>query len=250
MDVRLDGKVALVTGGSKGIGKAIATEMARSGASVMISSRKEAALKEASRDMPGEVAWFAANAGRPEDVDACVTATVERFGSVDILVNNAATNPYSGPLMELDVPRASKTFEVNMLGPLVWTQACWKASMVGRSGVVLNVSSIGGIRGGKSPVAWYSATKAGLIHLTASLAAELGPNVRANAICPGVVKTDMARLLWEQDEDGAASGYPLGRLGVPEDISGLATFLCSDAASWITGSVVVVDGGALVGGGR
>lgn len=250
MDVRLDGKVALVTGASKGIGRAIATELADSGAKVMISSRKSEALKEAAQGMRGEVAWFAANAGRPEEAESCVAATVERFGAVDILVNNAATNPYVGPLMDLDLARATKTFEVNLLGPLMWTQACWKASMAGGSGAVLNVSSIGGVRGAKSTLAWYSMTKAGLLHLTESLAGEMGPRVRVNAICPGVVKTDMARALWEKDEERVAATYPLKRLGIPEDIAGMATFLCSEAASWITGSVFVVDGGALVGGAR
>ncbi|MBV9660241.1 MAG: SDR family oxidoreductase [Acidimicrobiales bacterium] len=250
MEIRLDGKVALVTGASKGIGKAIATELARSGAKVMISSRKEVALKEAAESMTGEVDWFAANAGNPVDAEACVERTVERFGRIDILVNNAATNPYSGPLMELDAPRATKTFEVNLLGPLVWSQACWRAGLADGSGVILNVSSIGGVRGGKTTIGWYGMTKAGLLHLTQSMAAELGPAVRVNAICPGVVKTDMARALWERDEEGAAEPYPMKRLGIPEDISGAATFLCSDAASWITGAVFVVDGGALVGGTR
>jgi NAD(P)-dependent dehydrogenase (short-subunit alcohol dehydrogenase family) len=250
VDIRLDGKVALVTGGSKGIGRAIAAELARSGAKVMISSRKEAALKEAAESMVGDVGWFAAHAGRAEDVEACVTATVERFGAVDILVNNAATNPYAGPLMDLDVGRAVKTIEVNLLGPLLWVQNCWRAWMAEASGVVINISSIGGVRGARSPIAWYSMTKAGLIHLTQTMAAELGAHVRVNAICPGVVKTDMARMLWEGDEEGVARAYPLRRLGMPEDIAGLATFLTSDEAAWITGSTFVVDGGALVGGSR
>jgi NAD(P)-dependent dehydrogenase (short-subunit alcohol dehydrogenase family) len=250
VDVRLDGKVALVTGASKGIGRAIAAELACSGARVMISSRKETALKEAAESMEGDVAWFAAHAGRPEDIEACVSATVERFGAVDVLVNNAATNPYAGPLMDLDVGRAIKTVEVNLLGPLLWVQNCWRAGMAEASGVVINISSIGGMRGTKSPLAWYSMTKAGLIHLTQSMAAELGPRVRVNSICPGVVKTDMARLLWESNEEGAARAYPLKRLGVPKDVAGLATFLCSEEGSWITGSTFIVDGGALVGGSR
>jgi len=250
MDVRLDGKVALVTGASKGIGRAIAAELAASGAQVMLSSRKQDALAEAASTMKGDVAWFAANAGDPDAAEACVGATVDQFGAVDILVNNAATNPYNGPLMDLDRPRAEKTFQVNLLGPLVWTQACWRASMQSRGGAVLNISSIGGIRGGSSALAWYSMTKAGLLHLTQSLAGELGPGVRVNAICPGVVKTDMARALWEADEEGVAQTYPLKRLGVPEDVATMAAFLASDAASWITGGVFVVDGGVLVGGAR
>ena len=250
MEVRLDDRVALVTGASKGIGRAIAAELSASGARVMLVSRKAPALKEAAADMPGEVAWHAGNVGDPDAADAAVAATIERFGAVDILVNNAATNPYVGPLMGLDVPRAEKTVQVNLIGSLLWTQACWRASMQERGGVVLNISSIGGIRAGRSQLAWYSATKAALLHLTQSLAAELGPGVRVNAICPGVVKTDMARALWEADEAGVAATYPLERLGVPEDVATMAAFLVSDAAAWVTGSVFVVDGGVLVGGAR
>ncbi|HKE74433.1 MAG TPA: SDR family oxidoreductase [Acidimicrobiales bacterium] len=250
MEVRLDGKVALVTGASKGIGRAIAAQLAASGARVMLSSRKEDALAEAASTMDGEVAWFAANAGEPDAAEACVAATVERFGAVDVLVNNAATNPYAGPLIGLDRPRAEKTFQVNVLGPLVWSQACWWASMERSGGVILNVSSIGGLRGGSSSLGWYSMTKAALLHLTQSLAGELGPGVRVNAICPGIVKTDMARALWETDEDGVARTYALERLGVPDDVATMAVFLASDAASWVTGGTFLVDGGALVGGAR
>jgi NAD(P)-dependent dehydrogenase (short-subunit alcohol dehydrogenase family) len=250
MEIRVDGKVALVTGASKGIGRAIAAELAASGAQVMLSSRKEAALAQAAAEMQGEVTWFAANAGDPEGIEACVAATVSRFGRVDILVNNAATNPYAGPLMGLDIARATKTFQVNVLGPLLWVQSAWRVSMQEHGGSVLNVASIGGLRGGASPVAWYAMTKAALIHQTQSLAAELGPSVRVNALLPGVVKTDMARLLWENDEDAVAQAYPMKRLGVPEDLAGIATFLASDAASWITGAVIVVDGGVTVGPSR
>jgi NAD(P)-dependent dehydrogenase (short-subunit alcohol dehydrogenase family) len=241
----LDGKVALVTGASKGIGRAIAAAVADAGASVMISSRKQDQLNEAAKSMNGDVATFAANAGEPDQAEACVTATVDRFGGLDMLVNNAATNPHMGPVIDVDLPRYDKTFQVNVRGPLVWTQAAWRACMQERGGSVINVSSTGGIRHDSS-IGVYNVTKAALIHLTKILAAELAPKVRVNAIAPGLVKTDFARALWEPAEDLVAATMPLGRLGEPEDIAGAALFLASDLSSWMTGEVIVVDGGMLV----
>jgi NAD(P)-dependent dehydrogenase (short-subunit alcohol dehydrogenase family) len=241
----LDGKVALVTGASKGIGRAIAASYAEAGASVMLSSRKQDALDEAAATMTGAVATFAANAGEPEQADACVQATLERFGRLDVLVNNAATNPYMGPVIDVDLPRYDKTFQVNLRGPLVWTQAAWRASMQAHGGSVINVVSIGGIRHGSS-IGVYNVSKAALIHLTKVLASELAPGARVNAIAPGLVRTDFARALWEPAEDAVARTMPLQRIGEPEDIAGAALFLASDLASWVTGEVLVVDGGALV----
>jgi NAD(P)-dependent dehydrogenase (short-subunit alcohol dehydrogenase family) len=246
MELRLDGKVALVTGASKGIGKAIAAEFAASGASVMLSSRKPDALESAAAEMKGEVAWHAANAGRPDEAEAAVEATIKRFGRLDILVNNAATNPYMGPAIDIDLPRYDKTVEVNLRGPLVWTQLAWNGWMKEHGGTVLNIASIGGLTFGGG-IGIYDNTKAALIHLTGHLAHELAPNVRVNAIAPGLVKTDFARALWEPAEEIVAKRTPLHRLGVPEDIASGALFLCSDAASWVTGHTLVVDGGALLG---
>ncbi|HVB93747.1 MAG TPA: SDR family oxidoreductase [Acidimicrobiales bacterium] len=251
MDIRLDGKTALVTGASRGIGMAIAQVFVEAGASVMLSSRKKEALVEA-KDVieankgtgSGEVAWQVANAGDPEQGEACVAATVERFGSVDILVNNAATNPYYGPLMEIDTGRIDKTVRVNQSGYLEWTQAAWRAGMAEHGGVVLNLASIGGLSV-EQGIGWYNVSKAAVIHLTRQLAGELGPKVRVNAVAPGLVKTFFARALWEPAEDQIARRLPLRRLGVPEDIAVAALFLCSDAASWITGHTLVIDGGAL-----
>jgi NAD(P)-dependent dehydrogenase (short-subunit alcohol dehydrogenase family) len=245
MDVRLDGKVALVTGASKGIGRAIAATFAASGAQVMLSSRKKDALDEAAAGMEGEVATFAANAGEPEQAEACVQATLDTFGSVDILVNNAATNPYMGPSIDIDLGRYDKTLQVNLRGPLVWTQLAWNTSMRDRGGAVINIASVGGIGVGSS-IGIYNTTKAALIYLTRTLAAELAPGVRVNAIAPGLVKTDMARALWEPNEAALGKYQPLGRLGEPEDIGKAALFLASDQSSWITGHTLVVDGGALV----
>jgi NAD(P)-dependent dehydrogenase (short-subunit alcohol dehydrogenase family) len=246
MELRLDGKVALVTGASKGIGRAIAAAFADSGARVMISSRKQDALDAAAATMSGEVATFAAHAGDPVQAQACVDATIDRFGAVDILVNNAATNPYFGPTLDIDLPRFDKTVEVNWRGPLVWTQLVWRASMQERGGVVLNIASIGGLSV-EPTIGIYNGTKAALIHLTRTLAAELAPGVRVNAIAPGLVKTDMARALWEPNEQAIARRLPLRRLGDPADIANAALFLASDAASWITGTTIVVDGGAMLG---
>jgi NAD(P)-dependent dehydrogenase (short-subunit alcohol dehydrogenase family) len=145
MEIRLDGKVALVTGASKGIGLAIARYFAENGAKVMLSSRKQDALEAASASIDGETAVFAANAGRPDEAAACVAATVERWGSVDILVNNAATNPLMGPTIDADLSRWDKTFEVNLRGLFVWTQEAWRASMAERGGSVINITSMGGI---------------------------------------------------------------------------------------------------------
>jgi NAD(P)-dependent dehydrogenase (short-subunit alcohol dehydrogenase family) len=244
VEIRFDSKVALVTGSSRGIGLAIAAELAASGARVMLSSRKPEALEVAAAGIDGEVAWFAANAGEPEQAEACIAATMERFGAVDLLVNNAATNPYMGPTIDIDLPRLDKTIAVNWRAPLYWSHLAWHASMQANGGSILNVASVGGLSV-ESSIGAYNATKAALLHLTRTLAAELAPGVRVNAIAPGLVKTDMARALWEPNEAAMAKVMPLARLGEPEDIARASAFLLSDAASWITGSTLVIDGGAL-----
>jgi NAD(P)-dependent dehydrogenase (short-subunit alcohol dehydrogenase family) len=245
MQVSLEGKVALVTGGSKGIGKAIAAEMAASGAKVMISSRKQEQLDDAAAEIAadgGEVATFAANAGDIDAARACVAATVERLGGLDILVNNAATNPYYGATLEVDPDRFDKTFQVNLRGPLYWSQAAYEATLRDEPGVIVNIASVGGMRT-EYGLGVYNLTKAALIHLTRQLAHELGPN-RVVGIAPGLVDTDFASVLVENFGESLAKAMPLKRLGRPDDIANLAVFLASDKASWITGDTYVIDGGA------
>jgi NAD(P)-dependent dehydrogenase (short-subunit alcohol dehydrogenase family) len=248
MELSLAGKVALVTGASRGIGKAIAQAYADAGASVLLSSRKLPDLEAAAAEIGGEVDVAAANAGDPGQAAAAVDRCIERFGGLDILVNNAATNPYFGSTIDIDLPRYDKTWEVNHRGPLVWSQLAWKAAMQERGGSIINISSVGGMTV-EPAIGIYNGTKAALLHLTRTLAAELAPGVRVNAIAPGLVKTDMARALWEPNEEAIASSMPLGRLGEPVDIAHAALWLASDLASWVTGQTIVVDGGAMLGPG-
>ena len=242
MDVRLDGKVALITGASKGIGLAMAKMYTEAGASVMMVSRKIGPDVVSDAGIVGDVQTYAANTGDVEQGRDCVAATIERFGPIDILVNNAATNPYYGPSLGVDEARFDKTFQVNLRGPLFWTQAVWDAGMKDRPGVIINVASVGGLRT-EGALGIYNLTKAALIHMTRQLAAELGPT-RVVGIAPGLVKTDFAKVLVDNYGDRLAAALPLGRIGVPDDIAALATFLASDRASWITGETYVIDGGA------
>jgi NAD(P)-dependent dehydrogenase (short-subunit alcohol dehydrogenase family) len=212
----------------------------------MMTARKAESLEAAAKEVDGEVAWHAGHAGRPEDIEACADATLERFGRIDVLVNNAATNPYAGPTIDVDLPRWDKTFETNLRGPLLWSQVAWRKSMRDHGGSIINVASVGGLA--TNPILGvYDVTKAALLHLTKQLAAELAPGVRVNAIAPGLIKTDFARVLWEGDRgDQVARSYPLKRLGEVEDIAHGALFLASEMSSWMTGQTLVFDGGGLI----
>jgi NAD(P)-dependent dehydrogenase (short-subunit alcohol dehydrogenase family) len=240
----LQGKVAVVTGSSKGIGKAMAAALAAEGAAVMLTSRKQDALDAAADEIraatPGaRLATFAANAGEEDQAAACVAATVDRLGALDVLINNAATNPYAGPVIDTDLAAWDKTFRVNLRGFLVWTQQAWRAWQRDHGGTVINISSVGGIAG-TGGLGIYNVTKAGVIHLTKILANELAPRVTVNCIAPGLVKTDFARVLWEPLGDAA------DELVLPEDVASAAVFLAGPGGSRITGHTLVVDGGSLI----
>ena len=242
VEISLDGKVALVTGASKGIGKAIAARLGRVGREGDAEQSQAGTARSAAAEIDGETAIFAANAGDLDSAAACVAATIETFGGLDILVNNAATNPYFGPTLGVDPARYDKTFQVNLRGPLFWCRRRGSGRSASQPGVILNIASIGGLRA-EYGLGVYNVTKAALIHLTRQLAGELGPT-RVVGIAPGLVQTDFSALLVENFGDALVPAMPTQRLGEPEDIANLAVFLASDRASWITGETYVIDGGA------
>jgi NAD(P)-dependent dehydrogenase (short-subunit alcohol dehydrogenase family) len=250
VNLRLDGKTAVVTGGSRGIGLGIAQSFVDAGAAVMLVSRKaeglEAAAAELTDAAPGsDVAWFAGHVGRQEDAEACVQATLDRFGAVDILVNNAATNPYAGRTIGVDAGRLDKTYEVNLRGPLLWSQVAWNRCMKDHGGVIINIAATGAYST-SGQLGVYCMFKDALVHLTKQLGAELGPRVRVNCIAPGLIKTDFARILWEGERGTTvASELPLRRLGEPSDIGDAAVWVAANA-TWMTGQTIVLDGGGLV----
>jgi NAD(P)-dependent dehydrogenase (short-subunit alcohol dehydrogenase family) len=249
VELRLDGKTALITGGSAGIGLGIATEYVKAGANVMIVSRKaqkcEAAAEALRALGGGDVDWRVAHTGGDDGGADIMASTLERFGAIDILVNNAATNPYAGPLIDTPAAAFDKTYEVNLRGPLLWTQAAWNAWMKDNGGCVINLASVGAFKT-SGALGLYALLKRALVAMTEQLGAELGPGVRVNALAPAVVKTEFARLLWEGEAgERAKKAYPLDRLGEPGDIGRAALWLAADAP-WMTGQTIVIDGGALV----
>jgi 3-oxoacyl-[acyl-carrier protein] reductase len=247
---RFEGKVAIVTGASRGIGLGIAERLVAEGAKVTVTARKKDALDEAVAALGGPDVALAV-AGKGDDVEHqadAIRQTVETFGSVDLLVNNTGINPVYGPMVELDLDAARKIFEVNCLSALSWVQQAHKAWMGEHGGSVVNVSSVGGLKPAPG-IGFYGASKAMLNHITAELAVELGPSIRVNGVAPAVVKTRFATALYEGREEEVASTYPLKRLGVPEDIGSVVAFLLSEDAAWLTGQVVVIDGGLTLTGG-
>lgn len=249
MEVRFDGRAALVTGGSRGIGFAIARELLDGGVDgVTITGRKQDVLDEAAGKLdPDRVLAVPGNVGDDDHVGEAVSRTVDAFGSCDIVVNNAGTNPVAGQIVDIEMPAVDKTWHVNQRAPLVVAREAWKRWMSEHGGVIVNVGSVGGLR--PSPaLGAYNVSKAALHHLTRQLAHELAPGVRVNAVAAAIVKTDFSEILYSWDEEAVARGHPLQRLGEPEDVARAVAFLASDAASWITGIVLPVDGGIVHAG--
>ncbi len=248
MSERFEGKTAIVTGASRGIGLAIAERLVAEGARVVVTARETEALDEAVASLGATHALGVA--GKADDLEHqadTVRQAIETFGSVDLLVNNAGINPAYGPMVELDLGAARKTVEVNCIAALSWVQQVHRAWMKEYGGSVVNVSSVSGVRPAPG-IGFYGASKAMLGSITEQLAVELAPDIRVNAVAPAVVKTKFATALYEGREDQVAAAYPLKRLGDPEDIAGTVAFLLSDDASWITGQLLVVDGGFTLGG--
>lgn len=246
MTTELTGRTAIITGASRGIGLAIGQRLARAGANVVLTSRDQQSADAAAAQIDGNALGVAAHVAEDDAAQRCVDLTLERFGSIDILVNNAGTNPAFGPLIDQDHGRFAKIFDVNLWGPLLWTSCAVKSWMGEHGGAVVNTASIGGMS--SAPLmGMYNATKAALIHVTKQLALELSPGVRVNAICPGVVRTKLAEVLWQEHEQALSTTMPLGRIGEPVDVADAVAFLVSDAASWITGQTLVVDGGQILG---
>ena len=211
----------------------------------MITSRKEDALREAAAFIGGGASYIAGNAGDTDFAQKCVSATLEQFGKIDIFVNNAATNPYSGPTLEVSESQFDKTFQVNLRGPLFWCSQVWSQHMKDNPGVIINIASGAGMRG--SPMTGpYAASKAGMINLTLTLALELAErDIRVNTVSPGPIATEafLEVLGIAADLDAIASTIPLRRLGTPDDIGAAVLYLASPASSWVTGQNILVAGG-------
>jgi dehydrogenase/reductase SDR family protein 4 len=247
----LSGKVAVVTGSTRGIGKSMAEELARAGCKVVLSSRKAEACEEARAEFEKqgfEVLARPCNVSRKEELQALVDATVAKWGRIDIAIANAAANPYYGPLAQIPDEAFDKVF-LNNVKSVLWLASMTLPGMAERGGgSFISIGSIGGIIA-NTVIGAYGMSKAADHHLVRNLAAEWGPkNVRVNAIAPGLIKTDFAKALWEDEKRRAdrEANTPLRRLGVPRDIGGIAVFLASDAAAFITGQTIVADGGVTI----
>ena len=243
MEVRLEGRAGVVTGASRGIGAAIARAMLEAGAEgVVLTGRRPETIEALSEELGPRAVAVAGNVRDVEHAAEAVATAVRSFGSCDLLVNNAGTNPSAGALMDVDMDAVDATWDVNQRAPLVWARVAWDGWMRQNGGSIVSIGSVGGLAPGPMLGA-YNVSKAALHHLTRQLAHELAPSVRVNAVAAAVVRTRLSEALWTADPEGAARAHPLGRLGEPEDVARATVFLLSDAASWITGVVLPVDGG-------
>jgi NAD(P)-dependent dehydrogenase (short-subunit alcohol dehydrogenase family) len=248
---RFRGAAAIVTGASRGIGLAIAERLVAEGARVCITARHRDALDEVVARFPsGSAVAVAGRADDPAHRAAVLDTVASVFGRLDVLVNNAGINPALGPLIDLDLDAARKIVDVNVLGTLAWCQAVVRDDRLGfaASGSIVNVASVTGLTP-SAGIGMYGVSKAAVIHLTRTLAVELGPGVRVNAVAPAVVRTRFARALYEDREDDVRAAYPLKRLGEPDDVAAAVAYLASGEASWVSGEVMTLDGGLLAAGG-
>lgn len=245
---QLDGKVALITGASKGIGEAMARALAAFGASVVVSSRQQEAVDavtEAFRAAGFEATGIAANMGSIDDIQSLLDKSVEAYGGLDIIINNAATNPVFGPLQNTDERAFDKIIDVNLKGPFELCKRAYPVLQQRGGGSIIHISSIGGLKA-ESGIGIYSVSKAAIISLTQAMAQDWGADgIRVNAICPGLIKTKFSEALWQDQQihDRFIKRVPLGRIGAPDDIAGLAVYLASDASAYCSGGVYMVDGG-------
>ena len=238
-------KTILITGGSRGIGLAIAEKYLETEEyNVVVTGRKEETLKELSNEIKNKNFYtIAAKADDEEAANKTCKDLNEKFGSLDILVNNAGTNPAGGALMDVDIGAVQKTWDVNLMGPLLWSRAAYKNEL---STAIMNICSVGGIAPSQLMRA-YNVSKAALIYLTKQLAYELAPDIRVNGVAPAIVKTKLSQLLWE-NEEFAKNLHLLKKLGEHEDIANAVYYMCSDDAGWVTGEVLTIDGGFLLSG--
>ncbi|KOG13238.1 MULTISPECIES: SDR family oxidoreductase [Streptomyces] len=246
---RFEGKTAIVTGASRGIGLAVAERLVSEGARVVLTGRTKETLDEAVAGLggPAHALGVPGKADDPAHQADTVRQAIEAYGSVDLLVNNTGINPVYGPMIELDLAAARKIVETNCLAALAWAQQVHRAWMKEHGGSIVNVASVSGVQPAPM-IGMYGASKAMLLSMTQLLAVELGPDIRVNAIAPAVVRTKFATALYEGREREVAAAYPLKRLGEPEDIGGVVAFLLSEDAAWLTGQTVVIDGGVTLAG--
>jgi len=240
---RMAGRAGVVTGASRGIGEAIVRDLLAEGvAGVVVTGRRPETLDRLVDELGPRVVAVCGSVRDEAHAVEAVAVAVQRFGSCDVLVNNAGTNPSAGPIVDVELAAVDATWEVNLRAPLVWARAAWHGWMAEHGGAIVSIGSVGGLQPGPL-IGAYNVSKAGLHHLTRQLAHELAPRVRVNAVAAAVVRTRLSEALWVADPEAAARAHPLHRLGEPEDVARAVTFLLSEDASWITGVILPVDGG-------